>query len=434
QTYKVFVDRAINNPEFSRAIPEQVFNQKSIILPVTVENGDTLLVNEKQVKIENNSINLKLDADKNEFNIQSQDQYGNTSLPKSIIITNNTDPKWKEYTCGSLKYYLDSTKLQHGYSGVEDRPEFEQGKDEEFSRINSFGSLCNEGSISSAIYPLNSKAGCWNCGGNYSYINVTKNSRLLNRPDIKQSIDYPYITEAKEYITKSGITGDLIKKTLELESGEKDKTIKNSTIIFTFSINEEEYVINATERSNSEWEDDFMSVIDTLTLTKPTDKQDNSYSKTAESKTYSFTQESPFEISANSDWKVYESKGELEGYKSLNLNKGTYTIRIDQFTSEKNGNGISKSEVEISKTKQMKIGDLDVLVPLVSKVKPIASAAGAFNFDVLFEESDGYTNELTSGDYNYSVIVYNDDSMNSPTKFDTEIEKEILEILESIKW
>jgi hypothetical protein len=434
--YFILADRLVNEPRILKKQLEVVINQSKVSIPIEKDAQDILIVNDTQVEVTNDKIDLKLNPGENTFIIKTQDPNKNISKATEIKIINDTDQKWKTYSCSGFKFSLDSTKNQVGFSGVNGRSESQPS----FVSFNNPEDKCKRVAEPIEIFPVNQNAPCWNCDYVVRYISANKSNTVINRPTIEDSKNYPYVKEAEVYTTKSGITGDLLKTTTS------NTVIKNGVeiiedynqFIFTFLINDEEYNITGNNSISNNVESDFMSLIDTVLPLNIEDKQENNHTYITSKEDFSMLEKNSFKITAVSDWKVEVRKvenKEFPTYSIMELKKGTYKLYIQQTPSRESLCGLVEEYLEVEKFKQIEIDGLLLSVPQVTLTKSSQFGPGNFNDKVYFLKGDKVAScDFGSKGFNYMISITMSDAGKPVSEFDEEMELEINEILKSIKW
>jgi hypothetical protein len=446
KSYTVFVDRIKPEIKLSGTIPQEVINTSDILVPIDSPGADNYFVNDSPANLVNGNVSARLQEGENTIRVSSQDTYGNRSKPLEIKIINDKNQKWQQNACGEFIYTLNAERLQIGYSGVENRPEITNQSDTYFAQANT--PVCSSDRVYVPMYPLGSKALCWNCDGGYSYINISKSDNIINRPSAEVFVGHPNVVSAGEYTTKSGIVGDLIKKV-------KDQTVyrenpiqtKVTSLSFAFLIDDNEYVVSG---SGSDYnpqlanvEKDFMEVIDHLYLTNREKIQENKHVTTQGYKSYIAKEGGDFEISYPVSWKVTTKKAQATNVDGsvdrvyYNLTNGEYAINITQTEVGKSGYCAGLfSEDEEKVYSDMVIDGVSLSVPLVTKTKfqgGIGFGTNVYRIESKSSGKVGYCT-FTAGKGDYMINVYTSERGTPVNSFDETGEKEIIEILKSIKW
>lgn len=343
-------------------------------------------------------------------------------------------------------YSLDTDHLQIGYSGVENRPEVTNLSDKYFAEANA--AVCSTESIRVPIYPAGSKALCWNCDGGYSYIYVIKSDKIINRPSPEVLANNPYVVSAREYTTKSGLTGDFIKRIKDQTTYLKNPIQSQVTLLsFAFVIGENEYVVygsgNDYNPQLANIEKDFIAFIDHIYLTNDDNPQVNDHTVTPLYNTYIAKENGDFEISYPVTWKVITKKlpNPSASYPgdsvSYNLTNGDYTINIVQSETGKAGYCAGVLEEDEEKVySKVTIDSVDLAIPLVTKTKAqsgIGFGTSVYRIEIKPTGKIGYCT-FAAGKNDYTINVYSYEQGIPVNAFDQASEKEIVEILKSIKW
>lgn len=105
-----------------------------------------------------------------------------------LDVNSTLDENFKEYECDGTKFYLDSSTVQLGYSGVkgaEDYKEivFDADKEEAFVKMKKWScdDISEYGSIAS-IRKKGELARCWFCDGNNSFMFLRRGETIINEP------------------------------------------------------------------------------------------------------------------------------------------------------------------------------------------------------------------------------------------------------------
>lgn len=428
----VSVDTLINKVKFVKNPPKKVFNLASIDVSIEKDKEDSLLVNQKSVQAKDNKITLQLNQGENKFDINTQDNVGNKSEVEQLSIFNEKNPKYKEVVCDKVKFYLNSEKVQIGLSGVEGRPEVTNESDEYFAEVNKTSGKCTSPNSNYTIQLLNTKAGCWNCGGGFSeYITIGKSVEVLNIPKPETKEINPSILKAEDYTTETGIIGRLTK----LKTFGDDKLQSHE---FRFVINNEEYIVSSGVIKDEQISEDFMEILNSLSLVDPNDEQNIKVNENISPKKYSFS-EGTFSIQANGDWRVERGQLGLRGdYKTetLTFTKGQFTITVDKYLNEVGVCGAVADLVPIEKYKLINIDGLELYIPQYTKILPREPGITDGLISSVFQKdkNGNFDCVYEAGDNKYEIRMYHSDQNRQQSELDAKMEKEVNELLQTIKW
>lgn len=452
--YSVFVDRVSPKLELISNIPQEVINQTSIDIYPQQEIGSILYYNGTTMDLKDKKVSINLKSGLNTGKLSLVDRYQNSSEILDFSINNLTQTKYKLNKCDKFSYALDMTQLQIGYSGVEGKPEITNESDIYFGEANL--AKCDIGEIRIPIYPIGFKANCWNCDKTDNYINITNIQKTVNRPTLENQLRYPNIARAEEYISKSGIVGDLVKKINPSEKIVDEKTINTLQVSLTydFSIGEKQYqvsgLVNTNDPKYANFEQDFMFVIDHIYLADLSISQKNPHSDLELPGLFKVEEFSGLQFKYQPDWKVTyqlnKDNGLIKGSNKLKaqsntvlLEKGAYSVNISQSLKDKLG--VCNYPIDVEKTKmyynEKFIDGIKLQIPLLTQIKSQPDSLGLDKAIVINQNQYGATTAnciFTAGVYDYSIVINGYDKGKPVTAFDEEIEGEIINMISSIKW
>ncbi|MBC7472129.1 MAG: hypothetical protein H7196_02600 [candidate division SR1 bacterium] len=453
KNYTVFVDRVAPELKLIANIPQEVINQNSIDIYLQQEIGTTIYYNDVKADFKDKKLSVNLKSGLNRSKLSVVDRYQNSSKVFDFSVNNLNQTKYKLSKCDKFSYTLDTTQQQIGYSGVEGKSEITNESDIYFGDINL--AKCDSSEIKVPIYPLGYKANCWNCDKTDTYINITNTQKTVNRPTLENQLKYPNISKAEEYTGKSGIKGDLLKKINLSEKTVDGKTVSILQVFLTydFLIGEKQYQVSGSVNINdpkmTNFEQDFMFVIDHIYLADPSDPHENFHSDLKLPGLFKIEEFNGLEFKYQPDWKVtYQLKkdnGLLKGSKLkaqnniVVLEKGGYSVTILQ--SLKDQLGVCNNPIDLEKVKtnynEKFIDGIKLLVPLVTKIKTQPSGS-VFNKALVVNQNQYGASTVncifTAGVYDYSITINIYDDSKPVISFDEEIEGEIINMISSIKW
>jgi hypothetical protein len=450
--YSIFIDRVDPQLELISNIPQEVINQTSTDIYLQQEVGATLFYGDVKIEAKDKKINIPLKSGINNGRLKTIDRYQNISKTVDFSINNLTQTKYKTNKCDKFAYTLDTSQLQLGYSGVEGKPEITNESDIYFGEANL--AKCDGSETRVPIFPLGFKASCWNCENKDSYITITNNQKIVNRPTPDNQLKYPNIAKSSEYISKSGIIGDLVKK-INLSEKTTDgivSSILQVTLNYDFTINEKLFQVSGSANINdpkyANFEQDFMFVIDHIYPTDLSIAQKNPHSELKLPGQFKVDDFVGLQFKYEPDWKVsYQVKkdnGFITGTKLKSqsnivlLEKGAYSMTISQSLKDKQGTCSNPFELESKRNYSEKFIDgIKLLIPLVSKNKSKIGNNPTNKVLVVSENQYGVTVAnciFTSGVYDYSITINGYDIGKPVTSFDEMIEGEIINIISSISW
>jgi hypothetical protein len=450
--YSIFVDRVSPKLELISNIPQEVINQSSIDIYLQQEIGATLLYGDKKIEPKDKKINIPLKSGINTGKLSTIDRYQNVSKVVDFSINNLTQTKYKINKCDKFSYALDTSQLQIGYSGVEGRPEITNESDIYFGQANL--AKCDGSEIKVPIYPVGFKASCWNCDKKDNYITISNLQKVVNRPFPENQLKYPYVSKASEYLGKSGIVGDLIKKInpSEITTDGKVTSVLQVWLGYDFSIGEKQYQVTGSADINdpkfTNFEQDFMFVIDHLYLTDLAVPQKNVHSDLKQQGIFKVDEFVGLQFKYDPEWKISyqinKDNGLVKGtkLKSLTnevlLEKGAYSMIITQSLKDKIGTCSNPFNIEDKKYYNEKLIDgVKLLIPLITQNKIEIGNANRDKALVVTENQYGATVGnciFNSGVYDYKVTINGYDKGKPVTTFDEMIEGEIINIISSVTW
>jgi hypothetical protein len=449
--YSINVDRIAPILKITYNQPTELVNQSSVDIEIEQEPKSEIYVGDMYTILVNGKVNIPLQPGENTPDIRIKDEFGNLTKNQDFKITNLTGGQYQQSSCGDLIYTIDTSKVQLGYSGVENRPEVTNETDKYFAQANT--AQCQTNSTKVPVYPLGSKAYCWNCDGGYSYISLTNQPNILNRPKVEKELVYPNVVKALEYDTKSGIKGDLVTQQQDINYTIENvpKQRKLQTFSFEFIHKETTYKVFASGDINlpkfANLEQDFMFFIDHLYTFGLNKIESNNHVDGSETKEFNDSSFGGMKLNYQSDWKLSLIKGNdylpingrpFDPSNILIAEKGVYSVSI--FQTEKNKGGYCGLTFEDSNKKYYTEKEIDgqkLQIPLATVLKTQLGQGGDNNVIQVKQNENGLfvgNCKFTIGNFDYLISVLGGDKGKNVTEFDIKVEKEILDLLSSIKW
>jgi hypothetical protein len=454
KVYKVFVDRTSPKLELVSLIPQEVVGLYELDIYLNQEEYSKLFYNDFKLDPKDKKVTIPLKAGFNIGKFTSVDTNQNISKPLEVVINNIFETRYKYTKCNQIGIALDTNQLQIGYSSLEGKAEITNENNPEFAKLN-LPQCESKSDTQISILPVGAKAKCLKCNDNNEYITISNTKGILNRPPILDQLKYPNVVKSNEYISKSGLIGDFIKKRTNFDLADKDgkvNPISEVSLSYEFIIDGEPFEIAGTEDTNNpinaNFEADFMSVVDHVYITNRSQDQNNGHTDNQQLQQFKVNDFLGLQFQYQPDWKVsYELEKvgpEISDKKTQNvsnivvLEKGAYTIEIIQSLKDKGGQCSDPYKPETKKYYTERFIDgVKLLVPLVTQTKSQKIFDKDINLIVVGQDQYGNTvaNCLFKvGQYDYRITISTDDKDKPLNDFDKSIEKEIIELLTSIKW
>jgi hypothetical protein len=449
--YVINVDRVAPELKIGYNKSNELINQKNISLQIDQEPRSEIYLDDKIIKATEGKITVPLSSGENKPDISIKDEFGNITKNNNFNVTNIVGEQYQQATCGDLLYTLDTSKTQIGYSGVEGRPEITSQTDTYFADFNK--NKCSQGQTFLSVYPKGAQALCWNCDGGYTYINLYNTPSIVNKPNASKALEYPNVVSASEYTTKSGISGDLVKQIKDFGYTVNNQQIyvKNLTITFEFMYKNTTYQVVGNSNINNpklaNLVQDFIFFIDHLYSADLEKAPNIQHSDGVDLKEFKDASFNGLKFNYQTDWKVVTSKNVEDTYDDSNsrvnsstiiASKGPYSVSIQQVEKDKIGTCETLFDDEnIKYYKELNIDGEKLQVPIASLNKIIVgNVVNDFVLRLYKNKNDTLVGgcNLAIGKYDYRVAVGGGDRTTALTNFDIQASKELLELLNSIKW
>jgi hypothetical protein len=464
--YYAYTKGAFTEPSIdlkSIYIPTQVYNQDNIKFKTLNEK---VIINNQEYKNDGGMIKYPLKAGKNEINIQAINSWGKKGAIKSYIIENIKN-EWNNATCNGLQFILNTDQLQYGYNGIVDdnnpanqiRYDDIKKNDTLYKSLKQFN--CTSDGLQlkthATIYPKDTKANCWNCDGNNDYINITSTPKLINSPAPEIIDDSGNLRKESIYSSKSGIEYRLS----EVKAPDSSSLNYNAQ----FDFNSRNYEISGKVFSKEKQDAfiaNFFTVLDNIYIMN----QDSNYSleinKDKKTLTFNDVNAASFQFNYPSKWELlgyYQPTVKIDNVDSkpvynINLQKGDYQISMTLNSKDSPITiGASIANTEDIKYEKIEVEGKKIEVPKAFNIPP----AGIYNtsssdfvrvdenkpIEVNGKPGKSYTGVIETN--NKKVVIslryigldykiQDGDAVRNTSSLDDNNNKEILDIIKSIKW
>jgi hypothetical protein len=453
-----------NEPKLNmvtKEFPKQVFKRKDY--PITATNSK-IRVNGKEIIGDNYRFNIPLENGQNKITLTAFNILNRQSTPTEINI-NNLQNDWLKTQCNNLDFVLNTDQLQYGYSGIinDELPEFRAKlqdiarNDYSYTKLSKFNCEDTVQVVQNhaRIYPKNTRANCWNCDGNSTYIAITSSPALSNNPGLEINQDKNELQNISIYKSLSGIEFKLVET--------KSQDLAQYKYNASFEKNGRNYTVSGfdyVKEKHDEFKANFYSVLDNI---YPVDYNNNQQLQLNNEKKiliYNDNKLKGFRIDYPSSWQLLnynqpsytEQKNLAKTYDYLELKKDDYTIRFTIYPSTDTiTSGAMEDENSSSNYTKYTIDSKEIEIPKVISLNTAQLGNSTSNIralDKVVTTNDG----KKENSYNYIIetkqkkIVINLEynglnyeyvdgvTKRIPSNLDDKKDKEILEIFKSIKW
>lgn len=442
----------------TKTFASQVYKQKTY--PITITNSK-IKVNDKEFIGDNYKYNIPLQAGKNTIKLAASNGLGRQSNITPIEI-NNLQNDWNKTTCNGLDFVLNTDSLQYGYSGInnDELPQFKAKyqdivrNDNGYTKMLKFDCDNTPSQLQNhaKIYTKNTKANCWNCDSNVSYITIISSPNNNNTPAPSLVTEKNDLRQETIYKSLSGIDYKLIQI--------RSPDLTQFKFIANFEKNNRNYTITGFDyikEKHAEFSTNFYSVLDNIypvdynnnQTYKLTDQLNTASIKSPNLKGFSIDYKTNWQVLSYSQTAFQDQQTVIKPSDVIEFKKDDYSIR---FTIYPSSDPITSSVVDnINNPNYIKqtIDNKEIEIPKLITINYLQ--LGTNNSIRVIENPIVVTNEPKN---TYSQIVktpnkkimidleymglnyeYIDGvTKRVPSPIDDIKDKEILELFKTIKW